>query len=98
MTDRSPGPVRGIALPSFLSAEDGDIAEHACRRRVADADPLVGLALAAGRRAEHCERRAVTDHLQASPERRRYSAVVRIAHDAVEPSVFDQLSPLATEL
>src|SRR6185436_8619560 len=94
-------PARGTRVASrrlLYAAEHLDVGKEARRRRVADVDCLVRLALAAGRRAEHLERVAVPDYAQAAPEIRRHAAVVRVLPHAGDAPVLDHLAPLAAEL
>src|SRR5947209_4047619 len=86
------------AEPLLLSSEYRHIREHARRRRMADADRLRRLALAAMRCAEHLHRVGVADAREAAPEARADAAVVGILDDLAEPAVLDPEAALAPEL
>src|SRR5471032_661292 len=90
--------------PDFLKSSSGispkhiNIAEHAGRRRMADADHLVWLALAAVRRAQDFDGVGVADGAEVLPEVCGNRPVIRVLDHAFKLAVLDQLTPLATEL
>ena len=80
-----------LAVHHALAAEHVDVREHARRRRMADADHLRRLALAAIRRAEHlhaCRRCRRVARLR--QKLARDAAIVRILHDGAELAVLDE--------
>src|SRR5262245_15648101 len=88
--------VRTVA--ESCAAEDVDVRETARRHGMADADDLVGLALAAPGSAEHLQRVAVADRREAAPEGRRDPTVVGVLHHIAELAVLDPTAPFAAEL
>src|SRR5215468_4034612 len=79
--------VRTVA--ESCAAEDVDVRETARRHGMADADDLVGLALAAPGSAEHLQRVAVADRREAAPEGRRDPTVVGVLHHIAELAGFE---------
>src|SRR5688572_24821546 len=65
---------------------------------MAAVDCLVGLALAAIKRAMNFEGSRPAHGAQAAPERRRHAAVVRVLHHALALALLYELAPFAAEL
>ncbi len=89
---------RGAALQAFAHPKHVDVRKHARRRRVADADRLRRLALAAMRCPQHLHRAGIADPREAPPEVRADAAVIGILDHRAERSFFDQAAALAAEL
>src|SRR5690606_30989490 len=75
-----------------------DVGEEAGRRRMADADGLVGFAFAAGGRAQHLDRGRIPQRFQVAPESSRDAAIVRVLHHTAQRAVLDDPRALAAEL